>query len=155
MQNPSLSVIVRRKFPFRWLLRLVASLFIGLSAASRLQAAGTRVVVTPVLTTVTTASGQPLILPKGAARLIVSIYSIPTGARLPVHRHRYPRYAYVLDGHLRVTEIKPHRIFNYKKGDFVVEMIGRWHFGESIGDTPLRLLVIDIVPKSVANNSRP
>jgi quercetin dioxygenase-like cupin family protein len=113
------------------------------------------IVVVPVLSTGTTASGQPIILPSGPARVIVSTYVIAPGARLPVHRHPYPRYAYVLEGHLRVTEVKSHRATSYKKGDFIVEMIGQEHFGQNTGDGPLRLLVIDIVPKNVSNNSHP
>ncbi len=137
--------------------QLAAALLIALMPSSLLEAAEKQpaVDVTPVLTTMTTADGRPIILPKGPARLIVSTYVIAPGARLPVHRHLYPRYAYVLDGRLRVTEVKTLRKFDYKKGDFVVEMIGREHFGENTGDTPLRLLVIDIVPKNVSNNSQP
>jgi quercetin dioxygenase-like cupin family protein len=86
---------------------------------------------------------------------MVSTYVIAPGARLPVHQHLYPRYAYVLDGQLRVIEVKTHRATSYKKGDFVIEMVGREHFGENIGATPLRLLVIDIVPKNVSENSEP
>jgi quercetin dioxygenase-like cupin family protein len=138
-------------------MRVLGALLFMLSPSSNLIAAGVRpaVDVRPVLTTVTTATGQPIILPKGATRLVVSLYVIASGARLPAHRHPYPRYAYVLDGKLRVIEVKTHRIFDYKKGDFVVEMVGRKHFGENIGDTPLRLLVIDIVPKDQRANSRP
>ncbi len=113
------------------------------------------VIVTPLLNTLTTASGQPIILPKGRARLIVSTYEIAPGVKLPVHRHLYPRYAYVLDGQLRVTEVKTHRKFDYKKDEFAVEMVGPEHFGENTGKTPLRLLVIDIVPRNVNNNTRP
>lgn len=136
---------------------MTGALLVMLSSSSHLRAAdgAPAVVVTPLLTTVTTANGQPIILPRGRARLIVSTYVIAPYARLPVHRHLYPRYAYVLDGQLRVTEIKTHRKFDYKKGDFVAEMIGAEHFGENTGDIPLRLLVIDLVPKNVSNNSRP
>jgi quercetin dioxygenase-like cupin family protein len=136
---------------------MTGALLVVLSSSSYLSAADRppAVVVTPLLTTVTTASGQPIILPRGRARLIVSTYVIAPGARLPVHRHLYPRYAYVLDGQLRVTEVKTHRKFDYKKGDFVSEMIGAEHFGENTGDIPLRLLVIDLVPKNVRNNSQP
>ncbi len=136
---------------------MIGVLLVVLSSSSHLRAADKppAVVVTPLLATVTTASGQPIILPRGRARLIVSTYVIAPGARLPVHRHLYPRYAYVLDGQLRVTEIKTHRKFDYKKGDFVAEMIGAEHFGENTGDIPLRLLVIDLVPKNVRNNSLP
>ncbi len=138
-------------------MQVAAGLLFILSSSVHLRADDRHkaVVVTPVLTTLTTASGQPIILPEGRARLIVSTYEVAPGARLPVHRHLYPRYAYVLDGQLRVTEVKPHRKFDYKKGDFAVEMVGPEHFGENIGKTPLRLLVIDIVPRNVNNNTRP
>ncbi len=127
-------------------------LLVALSPFSQAADRPPPVVVTTLLTTVATASGQPIILPRGRARLIVSTYVIAPGARLPAHRHLYPRYAYVLDGQLRVTEVKTHRKFDYKKGDFIAEMIGTEHFGENTGNTPLRLLVIDFVPKNVDNN---
>lgn len=137
-------------------MQITGALLMALSSSSYLEAAGGQraVEVTRVLTTVMTASGQPIILPK-AARLIVSTYVIAPGARLPTYHHVYPRYAYVLDGQLRVTEVRTHRKFDYKKGDFVVEMVGLAHFGENIGSKPLRLLVIDIVPKNESYNSQP
>jgi len=87
--------------------------------------------------------------------VIVSTYVIAPGARLPVHRHRYPRYAYVLQGRLRVTDTVTHRTFDYKQGDFAIEVVNDLHFGENTGNTPLRLLVIDFVPKAVTSNTLP
>lgn len=138
-------------------IRIAGALLLLVSPCSWLMAASKSpaVAITPVISAVTTASRQPIILPRGAARLIVSTYVIAPGAKLPVHRHVYPRYAYVLDGWLRVTDTKARRTFDYKKGDFVVEMVGRKHFGENVGGTPLRLLVIDIVPRNVRRNSEP
>lgn len=143
-------------FP-RQIIRLAAPLLFIVSPSAALRAASRSpaVDVTPVISAVTTASRQPIILPKGAARLIVSTYVIAPGAKLPIHRHMYPRYAYVLDGRLRVTDVKAHRTFDYKKGEFIVEMTGRAHFGENIGQTPLRLLVIDIVPRNIRSNNQP
>jgi quercetin dioxygenase-like cupin family protein len=145
------------KLTFLTAMRAAIAPLILLAPSSGLVAktGNTAIVAAPVLSTVTTASGQPIILPSGPARVIVSTYVIAPGARLPVHQHLYPRYAYVLEGQLRVTEVKTHRATRYKKGDFVVEMIGQEHFGENIGATPLRLLVIDIVPKNVSENSEP
>ena len=37
------------------------------------------------------------------AQVVVSSYEIAPGAVLPVHKHPFPRYAYVQAGHLRVT----------------------------------------------------
>ncbi len=123
--------------------------------AARSEGSARAVVVTPVLSATATAAGQPIILPRGAARVIVSTYVIAAGARLPVHRHRYPRYAYVLQGRLRVTDTQTHRTFDYAQGAFAIEVVNDLHFGENPGSTPLRLLVIDFVPKAVTANTLP
>ena len=109
------------------------------------------VVVTPLLSTTTTASGQPITLPQGNAEVIVSTFDIAPGATLPVHKHPFPRYAYVLAGDLRVTNTETNKSDDYKTGDFIVEMIGQWHRGTNIGATPVKLIVIDQVEKGASN----
>ena len=96
-----------------------------------------QVVVTPVFSTTTTASGQPIVLPQANAQVIVSTYDIAPGARLPVHKHPSPRYAYVLSGTLRVTEQASGKTFDYQTGQFIVEVLNAWHFGENIGTDPV------------------
>jgi quercetin dioxygenase-like cupin family protein len=59
----------------------------------------------------------------------------------------------VLAGNLRVTDTDTKQVFNYKPGDFIVEVIGQWHFAENTGSTPVRLLVIDTVPAAVTSNT--
>ena len=34
----------------------------------------------------------------------------------------------------------------YHAGEFVVESVNRWHFGQAIGEVPVKLLVIDQLP---------
>ncbi|MEJ0094950.1 MAG: cupin domain-containing protein [Methylocella sp.] len=109
------------------------------------------VVVTPVLSTTVTASGQPIILPQKDAQVLASIYEIAPGAVLPEHKHPYPRYGYVLSGTLRVTDTETGKSAVYKAGDFIVETIGHWHQGANIGAEPLKLLVIDQVEKDQSN----
>jgi len=111
------------------------------------------VTITPLLSATATPSGQPIILPQGDARIIASLYTIAPGARLPLHKHPYPRCAYVLAGDLRVTDTDTHQVFNYKPGDFIVEVINQWHFAENTGSTEVRLLVIDTVPKDKTGNT--
>lgn len=113
--------------------------------------AGSPVVVTPVTTTSVTADGRPIVLPQKDAQVVVSIYDIAAGATLPVHKHPYPRYAYVLAGTLQVTKADTGETFTYKPGDFVVEVIDEWHKGASIGSDPVKLLVIDQIEKGVQN----
>lgn len=112
---------------------------------------GAKVVVTPLASTTVTADGQPITLPQKNAQVLVSIYDIPAGATLPVHKHPFPRYAYVLAGTLRVTGSETGKSITYNAGDFIVEMIGHWHQGANIGSTPVKLLVIDQVEEGAQN----
>lgn len=109
------------------------------------------VAVTPVLSTTVTASGQPIVLPTKDAQVLVSIFRIAPGATLPVHKHPYPRYAYVLAGTLRVTDTESGTSRIYRTGDFIVETIGQWHQGSAVGQEPVKLLVIDQVEKGQSN----
>jgi quercetin dioxygenase-like cupin family protein len=109
------------------------------------------VVVAEVLSTTMTAGGQPIILPQGPVRLVATMVEIAPGAKLPVHKHPFPRYAYVLNGTLTVTEAETGTKYPYKAGDFIVEVVDRWHSGENTGADPVRLLVIDQVPDGSAS----
>ena len=109
------------------------------------------VTVTPLLSTTVTSSGQPIVLPQKNAQIVASIFDVAPGARLPVHKHPYPRYAYVLSGELRVTNMETGQNDTYKLGDFILESVGQWHMGTNIGGKPLKLLVIDIVEKGQTN----
>ena len=120
--------------------------------ASHLQAQEiTGVTVTQLLSTTVTASGQPIVLPHKNAQIVASIFVVAPGAALPVHKHPYPRYAYVLSGNLRVTNKDTGQSDTYKTGDFIVEAVGQWHAGANIGEEPVKLLVIDIVEQGQTN----
>jgi quercetin dioxygenase-like cupin family protein len=114
---------------------------------------GARVTVTPVMSARTTAIGQPIALPKDNPEVRVTIFEIPVGATLPVHKHPFPRYAYVLAGRLRVSDKDNVRTFNYAAGDFLIEMIDTWHYGTNTGTEPVRLLVIDQVEAGQQNTT--
>jgi quercetin dioxygenase-like cupin family protein len=103
--------------------------------------------VTPVLTTLTTATGQPIVLPQKDVQISVATYEVPAGAKLPVHKHAYPRYAYVQSGTLREIYPDTGQTETYETGKFVLEAVDQWHRAESVGSEPLKLLVIDILPK--------
>ena len=99
-----------------------------------------------------TNSGQPIKLQQGDVEVVVWMYDIPVGSKLPVHKHPYQRYAYVLQGTLQVTDVANGRSFEYKAGDFIVEMVDGWHYGANNGRGPVRLLVIDQVQPGQANS---
>ena len=129
--------------------------FIILASVLPVQAAqadnGKAVVVTQIISATRTASGQPIILPKGKARVSVSEYIIPPGTKLPVHKHPYPRFAYVLEGTISVTVEDTGQTFVYKQGEMIVEVVNQWHFGKNVGPSPVRLLVIDEVAGNRSN----
>jgi quercetin dioxygenase-like cupin family protein len=131
--------------------RVILAAVFCLSFVSALQAQELNsVAVTQVLSTVVTSSGQPIVLPKDA-QVDVSIFDIAPGATLPVHKHPFPRFAYVLAGTLKVTNQDAGHADTYKKGDFIVEAVGQWHMGTNVGDSPVKLLVIDMVDKGQTN----
>jgi quercetin dioxygenase-like cupin family protein len=101
--------------------------------------------VTQLLSAPTTANGQK------DAEIVVSLHSIMPGATLPVQKHPYARYGYILSGNLRVTNMETGHVGTYKPGDFVTESVGQWHMGANIATEPVKLLVIDIVDKGQTN----
>ncbi|MDX8516036.1 cupin domain-containing protein [Mesorhizobium captivum] len=121
------------------------------STALALDSSATPVVVTPLASKTTTSSGQPIMLPQGNVEVQVSAYQIAPGATLPVHKHPFPRYAYVEAGTLKVTNVETGSSNTYKTGDFIVEMIGQWHQATNIGADPVKLLVIDQVEQGAKN----
>lgn len=101
------------------------------------------ITVTPIRSTTTTSTGQPITLPQKNVEAAASIFEIAPGAKLPVHKHPFARYAYVLAGTLQVTNADTGHSDTFKPGDFIVEMIDQWHTGANIGSDPVKLLVID------------
>jgi quercetin dioxygenase-like cupin family protein len=108
------------------------------------------VVVTPIRSTTVTSTGQPITPPQKNVEVAASIYDIAPGATLPVHKHPFPRYAYVLAGTLTVTNTDTGQKDTFKTGDFIVEMIDEWHFGSNAGADPVKLLVIDQIEAGAA-----
>lgn len=105
-----------------------------------------------ILSTTTTSTGQPLRLPGGAVRAVGSIIVIPAGYTSGYHKHLYPRYAYVLSGHLDVQD-EGGKTRHYAPGDLFIETVNSWHRPHVIGNVPVRLLVIDQLPQSAKTNT--
>ncbi len=78
--------------------------------------------------------------------------TLAPGAKLPVHKHLYPHYGYMLAGVLTVTNVQTGKSFDIKTGDFLVEMNDTWHYGQNKGTVPVKLLIIDHLPKGVTSN---
>ncbi len=127
------------------------TLLCGVILAADVLADAPAVTVDSVLTATETANGQPIHLPQGETQVQVSTFRVPPGAQLPVHKHPFPRMAYVMSGTLTVTDVETGTESTYEPGDFVVEMVDAWHFGRNVGSEPLDLLVIDLSPRGRSN----
>ncbi|MBY5538278.1 cupin domain-containing protein [Rhizobium leguminosarum] len=102
--------------------------------------------VEQVLRSNLTIAEQAILLPSGPVEVSASIFTIQPGASLPVHRHAFPRYGYVLEGTLTVNNLETGKTSSFKTGEFVIESLSKWHSGANPGTVPLRLLVIDQAP---------
>jgi len=114
-------------------------------------AASAAPVTTPVLNTRTTLTGQTITVPANPEVRVVTVVFQP-GDRLPVHKHPYPHYVYVLEGTLTITNVETGKVTEMKQGSFFAEMIDTWHYGENKTAAPIKLLVIDQVPPGTKTN---
>lgn len=129
-----------------WMAGFFASLISPLHAQERKD-----LTITQLVSSTVTACGQRIVLPQRDPEVVASIYEIAAGATLPVHKHPYPMFAYVLSGHLRVTNTETGRSYMYNSGDFILECVEQWHMGTNLSREPLKLLVINIVERGRSN----
>jgi quercetin dioxygenase-like cupin family protein len=107
--------------------------------------------ITLLLRTSTTVTGQPVRVPDGPWEVAVSASELPAGGMLPMHKHPWPRYAYVERGRLRVRYEAAGLTREFGPGEAVVEAVDQWHEGEAIGPDPVRLIVLDQLPPGATN----
>lgn len=122
-----------------------------LGAGADRPAAAPAVTVRQILSTDTTTSGLPIAPPAAGTRVVVSMYDIAPGAALPVHKHPASRFGYVLAGSLSVENVETGSATIFRKGDFIVEDVDRWHRARQIGPEAVRLLVIDHARPGTSN----
>jgi quercetin dioxygenase-like cupin family protein len=99
----------------------------------------------------TTITGQRIAVPANP-NVVVTHVTFEPGAQLPVHKHPFPHYVYVLEGTLSVTNVQTGKTTDLPQGSFFVEMADTWHFGKNNGAQPVKLLAIDQLPRGVTSN---
>lgn len=108
------------------------------------------IVSTPVARTDRTSSNQPLKIPSSNAEVVATVVEIPVGGSTSIHQHRWSRFAYVEAGHLTVINHDTGETREFQPGGFISEAVGQWHEGRA-SVAPVRLIVIDILPKGEGN----
>ena len=84
----------------------------------------------------------------GKFKIRATEFSFEPGAYLGVHHHVGPGIRYVISGELTFTEGGQTTI--YKAGDYYFETGNLAHTAENKTNLPLRVLVVDILPKDWA-----
>lgn len=100
-----------------------------------------------------TMSGQPLTRPPTPFQLAVTQLRLDPGHVIPCHRHTFPRYVYVQQGNLRVTNHDNGKVYNFSTGQVAVESIGQWHEGLVTSTGPTILVAFEQVPPGQDNST--
>ena len=98
-----------------------------------------------------TITGEAVSPPPSPFEVVISATELPSGGTLPMHKHPWPRYAYVERGRIRVHYQATGLVREFGPGEAVVEAVDQWHEGEVVGPDPVRLVVIDHVPPGQTN----
>lgn len=130
------------------------SLFLGLAAATACAEPPVSPTSRPLAVFEVTQGGQPILLPQGPVRVGVSETTIPAGGMIAAHKHPYQRFAYILAGRVKVTNLDTGAVVELSPGDFGVEARDQWHQGQALGGDAVRMLVIDQTPPGQANMVR-
>jgi len=95
---------------------------------------------------------QPIAYPaKKPAQISSSIIQLEPGQETGWHKHKTPMFAYVLEGTVTV-EYDAGVVKEYPAGTALMEAQGVWHNGTNKGDTPVRILVVNMGAKGVKNS---
>jgi quercetin dioxygenase-like cupin family protein len=131
---------------------LATFLLLVLAASTQAGSAGEpQMTAQTILDTTTTATGQAINVPANA-RVIGLIVVLPVGYAPGYHKHPFPRYAYVLSGNLEVQD-KSGGSRVYHPGQMFIETLDAWHRPRVEGNVPVRLLVIDQIPRDAKTNT--
>ena len=98
-----------------------------------------------------TATGQPLGPLPAPYEVVFARAVLPVGGLLPMHRHPWPRYAFVESGRIRVRYEAAGIEREFGPGEAIIEAVDQWHEGVAVGGEPVRILVIDHVPPGRSN----
>ena len=97
--------------------------------------------VTKLITSTTSANGQPLsYLDTNNAEVTALLVRFAPGNATGWHKHPVPVYAYVLEGILNV-ELKDGKQYLFRKGEAILEVMNTLHNGYNSGNVPTTLVV--------------
>jgi len=90
-------------------------------------------------------TGQRLSWPE-PYRAIVQSLEIADATPLPEHHHPYPRFGWVVEGHLRVVQVGTGEERVFRPGELIAESVLQRHYGVKVGKERVLLKLLDVVP---------
>lgn len=105
----------------------------------------------PPVRTNLTVTGQRIVVPIEPDVVFTTTVLAP-GAKLPVHKHPYPHFVYVMSGTLTLVIVETNKTYVLPAGSFVVEPLNTWHYGVNDGTAPLTVVTTDQVPHGYPKN---
>jgi quercetin dioxygenase-like cupin family protein len=113
------------------------------------------VIVTAVMKSSTTISGQKIEYPKTDKAEVASVLvEIQPGKENGRHMHSVPTYVHVLEGTMTV-EFEDGSRQTFQAGSGFLEVMNTLHSAKNLGDVPLRLLVVFAGEEGRPNLIRP
>jgi quercetin dioxygenase-like cupin family protein len=83
----------------------------------------------------------------GKFKMRATEFTFAPGAYLGAHHHIGPGVRYILSGELTFTEGGVATVYKAKAGDYYFETGNLAHTAENKTDQPLRILIVEILPK--------
>ena len=124
---------------------------IGLSGLRAQEAKQLQPTIVPLTKSTKTSVGQLVTFPYSVPEITGVLVLLPAGAPPGrFHKHPHQRIAYVLEGIMSVEQ-EAGETRHYPAGSLLIEMRDQWHRAGVVGDTSVKLLVIDIAPESEQN----
>ncbi|WP_062306784.1 cupin domain-containing protein [Polynucleobacter sinensis] len=97
--------------------------------------------VTQILKATKEWDGSPLPpYPLKNPEISILAYEIPSGMKLPMHKHPVINAGVMLQGRLTVIA-KDGKQLILNSGDSIVELVNKWHYGINQGDIPVKIIM--------------
>ncbi|RZI58593.1 MAG: hypothetical protein EOP37_15050 [Rubrivivax sp.] len=77
---------------------------------------------------------------------IAQTFEIADAKPLPEHHHPFPRFGWVVEGHLRVVQVGTGEERVFRPGDLIAESVLQRHYGVKVGRERVLLKLLDVVP---------
>ena len=114
--------------------------YFGVIFAGEVEYTG-KITAKTLLDTTHTAVGEAIKYPKGQARIVSLLVTVPLGTETGWHTHGVPIFGYVLEGTLKVA-YEGQEPKNFPQGTALVDALDIVHNGNPVGDQSVKLLVV-------------